>query len=394
MNRDVLHLLAESRPAHLDPTAPVPVRTRQAELGMALAGARQARRRGLRAVRPVWAAGGLAGVAAATAIALAVSGTTPRAPDTRTASPGRSGEVRLTASQVFLAAAGSSARSKAGSGAYWATETESAIYFQVGTAKKYVVADREQGWNSTARSPKSTSWFVSKSLGAHPATPADEAAWKADGSPSTWQAEFKVPARPGSKPGAAKKLQLTTASKPSFGNPSNLGPYVFDLVGKNVTVKEVMALPSTEKALRDRLLQGYHGHDTESDLPMARDPWLFRVTADLLANMPVSPATRAAAYQILAHINGTRALGRITDPLGRSGEAVAFAESDATGLERQIVVDTGTGLLLSDQEAVHRQALNYPWAKPGTVVSYNAVVKAGWTDAAPVKPEHTYPTRG
>jgi hypothetical protein len=254
------------------------------------------------------------------------------------------------------------------------------MLYQVGTARKYLLEDVQRSWTSVARSRQGTSWWVSKGLGARPATPADVAAWKADGSPSTWTT-------PGPGKKSAGNIRLSTAARPSFGNPINMGPLVFDLVGKNVTVKEIMSLPGTEAALRKRLLTGYHGHDTESNAPLGRDPWLFRVTADVLSDMPVSPATRAAAYQILAHIQSTRSLGRVTDPLGRTGEGVAF--SDASGLERQILVDTGTGQLLSDQQAVTTKSAQWPWAKPGTVVYYQAVVKAGWTDAAPVKPERS-----
>jgi hypothetical protein len=95
MTNDVLRALAEARPAHLEPEAGVPDEIRAAETARAMAGRRETRRRSFRLGWPVWAAG-LAGAAAVTALAVAFSGTTPRAPDQPTK------PVALSAAQVFL----------------------------------------------------------------------------------------------------------------------------------------------------------------------------------------------------------------------------------------------------------------------------------------------------
>jgi hypothetical protein len=383
MTKDVLRALTDARPAHLDPGAPTPGRTRTAELAHAMAAPRDAKSRSFRIAKPVWGAG-LVGVAAVTALAVAVSGgMAPRAPGRSNA--GGDQTVPMSASQILLAAADSSLRTPAGSGAYWYTSIEHGNYLPVGTKTHYLVKSIQHDWNWVARSPMATSWFTSQFMGTHPA---DEAAWRADGSPTHWRVSGALMKGQAAKGGP--QVDLSTTGNPSSGNPINTGPLVFDLVGTNVSVRTVMDLPGDEAALRRRLLRGYAGHGTESNGPMGRDPWLFQVTINLLSAMPVSPATRAAAYKILAHLAGTRPLGQVKDALGRTGQGVAMADGP-DGLERQIIVDTRTGLLLSDQEAVLRASASYPWAKPGTVVFYEAVQKAGWSDAQPIKPTHQSP---
>ena len=175
--------------------------------------------------------------------------------------------------------------------------------------------------------------------------PLDDAAWKADGSPSAWQ--VYDPTLTAGKSALRQKIRLSAKPGNKFGNNTNAGPVVFDLVGRDVTTKEVMGLPSDEASLRARLLRGYAGHDTESDTPASRDAWMFQVTLGVLRDMPVSPATRAAAYRILTPLHGIRPLGQVKDPLGRTGQGVGMP---VAGLEQQIIVDPKTGSLLTDQK--------------------------------------------
>jgi hypothetical protein len=111
------------------------------------------------------------------------------------------------------------------------------------------------------------------------------------------------------------------------------------------------------------------------------------VTAGLLSDLPVKPGVRAAAYQVLAGLDDVRSLGEVTDALERRGQGVARAERWPTGtFERQLIVDPDTGILLTDRFVAVAPAGTHGWAKPGTVVNWNAIVKAEWTDRKPVRP--------
>ncbi|GAA4581506.1 hypothetical protein GCM10023194_12970 [Planotetraspora phitsanulokensis] len=373
--------LRKARPAHLD--TPVDEGTRAAELNYAMAQFRQAKpARARKIAKPVWGLG-LAGVAAATAVAVGVTatgGTTPAPSAPAVAAP--QGEqqpaVKLSAKQVLLVAAESSLKAKAGSGAYWHIVTSSGNAQQVGTKVQYTVNSLGRSETWIARSPKVDSWWVSQNLGTKPA-PGSEAAWKQDGSPTTWTVKV-------AKRGGGKLLIDSKGGKP-FGNPINVGDKIADLAGTNVSFAELQTLPTTAAALKARLMQGYAGHGTESDEPQDADAWLFQVTSGVLSDMPVKPAVRAAAYKVLAGLDGVRSLGEVTDALGRKGQGIGRAESWPNGqYERQLIIDPETGLLLTDQIVAVHAGGQWAGAKPGTVVNYNAITKAEWTNNKPVKP--------
>ncbi|GII32561.1 CU044_5270 family protein [Planotetraspora mira] len=377
--------LRSARPAHLD--TPVDEGTRAAELTHAMAQFRQTKPAHARKIaKPVWGLG-LAGVAAATAVAVGVTATggTTSAPSAPAVAQGgtqggtQSPAVKLSAKQVLLVAAESSLKAKAGSGAYWHIESTSGNATTVGTKVQYMVNSLGKSETWIARSPKVDSWWVSQNLGTK-AAPGSEAAWKQDGSPTKWT--VKMP-----KNGGTAKLLIDAKGGKPFGNPINVGDKVADLAGKNVSFAELQKLPTTAAALKARLLKGYTGNSTEADVPQEKDAWLFQVTAGVLSDMPVKPAVRAAAYEVLAGLNDVRSLGEVTDALGRKGQGIGRSESWPNGqYERQLIIDPQTGLLLTDQIVAVHAGGNWAGAKPGTVVNYNAITKAAWTDEKPVKP--------
>ncbi|WP_067184730.1 hypothetical protein [Microtetraspora niveoalba] len=92
---------------------------------------------------------------------------------------------RMTARQILLAAATAVAKAPS-DGAYWRTRTVSGQRY-VDPEGRYVIlrgSSREQ-W--PARRPGGQSWWIDQNLGAKPATPQDEAAWRAAGSPDVKQ---------------------------------------------------------------------------------------------------------------------------------------------------------------------------------------------------------------
>ncbi|GAB3963627.1 hypothetical protein GCM10029978_022130 [Actinoallomurus acanthiterrae] len=100
-----------------------------------------------------------------------------------------------------------------------------------------------------------------------------------------------------------------------------------------------------------------------------------------------TPKVRAATYRMLAGLPAVRSLGHLTDPLGRPGVGVAMTEVRSNGytLERQLIIDPRTGLLLADQQIVIRPGER--WLKPGWRVTYSARQDAGWTNTEPVLPK-------
>ncbi|MCT9931679.1 CU044_5270 family protein [Planotetraspora sp. A-T 1434] len=374
-----MNQLRAARPAHLD--TPADEHTRTGELSYAMSQARPVRTRKAGIVRPVWGLG-LAGAAAATAVAVTITATggTAPAPSSQTVAKDTHSVTRLSAKQVLLVAAESSLKARHGGGAYWYVESTLGNAQQVGTKVHYTVnmLQGDQKW--IARSPKQESWWVSQNLGIKPA-PGSEAAWKQDGSPTKWTVTM-------TKNADTREQRVVEAKggKPS-GNAINVGDKVADLAGKNVSVAELQALPTTAAELKAYLLKGYEGHGTESNDPQDADSWLFQVTASLLSDMPVKPSVRAAAYQVLAGLDGVRSLGEVTDTLGRTGQGVARAETWSTGkFERQLIVDPKTGVLLTDQFVAVAPTGTYGWAKPGTVVNWTSITKAEWTNRKPVKP--------
>ncbi|MEV5826647.1 CU044_5270 family protein [Spirillospora sp. NPDC052242] len=386
---DVLRTLREARPDELAPDAPVDPEVRRAELARAMAGAPGGAagravpvpRTAARRWRPVWGLG-LAGAAVAAAL-VAVS--LPAADDAGPGpgTPAAGGPVRtLDAGTVLLAAAAKTETRPAGAGAYWRVAKVESSYYEVGEpgARYTVVLGSEQEtW--TPREPGGRAWTRQRSLGARAATPADAAAWRRAGSPTTFSIE--VPTKPGG--GKLKPLQASTAPGPVETQSSPLvdGDKVFWL-GRNVTMADLQALPADPAKLKAELLRWYEGHDTESaERPMSADAWLYRTSVGLVTDMPVEPRVRAAAFRMLAGLASVEGVGEITDSRGRTGQAVAFDEETPLGtIRHRLVIDPASGRTLADERVLLEPAPGVQ-RPAGTVLSSAAVTAMEWTDSAP-----------
>jgi hypothetical protein len=87
---------------------------------------------------------------------------------------------------------------------------------------------------------------------------------------------------------------------------------------------------------------------------------IFQAATWLLARPITPPALRAALFRVLARLPGIRALGTITDQMGRSGTAVAITFN---GVRHELVFDPSSSLLLAQREiivAALREASRYP----------------------------------
>ena len=97
---------------------------------------------------------------------------------------------------------------------------------------------------------------------------------------------------------------------------------------------------------------------TGGDLPTGATAWRWQTGTGMIADMPLSPAQRAAAYRMLAGLHGVHSLGRVTDPAGRHGTAVELASRTATGGTEAsvLIMDPHSGLPLASEVRVVRPA--------------------------------------
>jgi hypothetical protein len=95
---------------------------------------------------------------------------------------------------------------------------------------------------------------------------------------------------------------------------------------------------------------------------------MFGVYDQLLKLDPISPAVRAAVFRDLARLPGVRSIGKVVDPLGRTGYGIAQGGAPGSS-EEVLVIAPGTGLLLSDEyvtvSSAHQAPLPSSGALPG-----------------------------
>ncbi|MGW0804294.1 CU044_5270 family protein [Nonomuraea sp. NPDC002799] len=377
--------LRAARPAHLG-DRPVDERTRAVEMSRAMAGPRRGERRKRRTVvRPAWSLGLLGAAAAVTAAVIVVTGGTGGTPTPPLASDGGSlavrttaaPKVRLSARDVLLAAAEKADRQEEKSGGYWHTVSVSRMLFTAAKGGYQVLnQQREEGWTPSATG--GDQWSRSRTLGARPATEADRQAWEAAGSPA--KISVVVPGKKGT-------IELSTSpGRAQTGHaPLVDGDKVFWL-GRNVSMKDLRDLPGEPGELKQWLLKSYEGHGTEGDSEqMSADTWLFKVSAGLITDMPVTPQVRGAAFRMLAELDTVKAAEGVTDAEGRQGAAVSVEETvrGGTVLENRLIIDEGTGQALANENIVVKGAGPQAGLEPGAVYSSSAVIEAGWTDTKP-----------
>jgi hypothetical protein len=146
--------------------------------------------------------------------------------------------------------------------------------------------------------------------------------------------------------------------------------------------ERVGELPVESAALRAFLLEHWQ-HPSEE--PRVVDEYLFATAVMLLAEVPATPRTRAAALRLIADLGGVENTGQVTDPLGRKGNGVTLTNThEGVDAIAQIVIDPANGTVLS---------VRYSAVQKGTEVKayYVAVLSAGWTDETPSVPSADVP---
>jgi hypothetical protein len=374
---DVMDLLARARPASLDagpgarqPSAGLAIaeiaslpdgRPRASllgdrlesdllgELGRELPGGRprpQLARPRRSARRVALAGGGLTLIAGAAALAVFAATAGTAAAPSRPGHSTASGHVAraLSARNILLTAAANAAAGPA-VGRYWRVEMVSGSLMAAGpNAHPYAV---EQRWSDStswdARSARQRTWtFPAAGYASLPATPAAAAVWQADGSPT-------LP----STHGKQQAWWQTGGAVGYFGN-------------ENLTFTQFQRLPSDPARLaavvrraaiqQNQTADPVRGGNRVRFWSIGPQPALgqdmFGIYVQLLKWDPITPQVRATVFQLIAGLAGVRSIGRVTDPLGRTGYGIVMSSGEAAGEEEVLVIAPGSGELLADEYVV------------------------------------------
>lgn len=382
MKHDVMRRLAAARPGHLDPDRPVDPEVRVRELDRAMlltetAGAPESASVPEPARRPLWRSHrvwgtALTATAAAVAAAVIVSGT-PGAEGVR---PGGADAARETFahSQVLMAAASDLERSSDASGAYWYQEVRSGSLSDV-SGKDYTVDVRHMSrvWVAAGNSEQ---WSQLFELGARPASPADEEAWRADGSPKKW--DITPPDAPADADRRIVHHQgagLLQADAP--GGTGDVGD------AGQISLAELAKLSPEPEKLRTQLKALVDRHYNAPRRIL--DTQLFNTVVYVAFSSPAEPELRAAAYRLLATLPGVRDLGEAETHDGRTGRAIAIkprtvVPDGTVDFERRLFFDPKTGMPMAS-ETVTTKA--HDGHEAGELTGYSVVTEMTWTDEKP-----------
>lgn len=344
--RALMDLLAQARPASLDacPDISLDISPESGQPGQP----GQSERPGWRGRRGVLAGAGLTVTAAATAavlVATAGTGTSPARPLAAGPRPAHPVPAAPSARAILLSAAVNAARTPS-TGRYWRVEMVSGSLMASGpNARPFAV---EQRWSPSAswdaRSPSGRSWtFPAAGYRTWPATAAARAAWTADGSPALavqrsrqqawWQTGGGVGYFGNSSPTFAQFQALPSS-------PAGLA----SAVRKAALQQERTAVPPPG----GRRFKTWSAGPVPS---LSQD--MFGVYVQLLKWDPITPQVRAAVFRNIAGLPGVRSIGKVTDPIGRAGYGIAMTSPKAAASDAEVlVINPATGALLADEFVV------------------------------------------
>ncbi len=135
-------------------------------------------------------------------------------------------------------------------------------------------------------------------------------------------------------------------------------------------------LPRNPAVLRARLLTGR----VEGGPPGPAEA--FTQVGDLLRETDAPPALRAALYRAAAGLPGVKALGTVTDELGRRGLGLAF---DSHGTRHELIFSAATSALLAERDVVIGR-LPEAHTAPGTVIGWSTYSAGRIVDRLPASP--------
>ncbi|MFD1541712.1 hypothetical protein [Nonomuraea guangzhouensis] len=265
-------------------------------------------------------------------------------------------------------------------GAYWRVESVLTLAHPRPVGSGYWLTERRA--STHWKTPEGKGWFGYRPLGARPTTEKDEAAWRADGSPKSWNYRTE-----------GMKISLSTEPGKGSVGPTKGEPKGFRLGEKTVTYQQLQNLPSDPAALKEYVVADVKAwideaaEEAKTTSPNSKiDDWLSNLDSYVAINLgrmlyetPVPPKVRSAAFQALKTTKGVTDLGRAKDPLGRSGQKLALPSNMTKGTV--LIVDTETMTLLAEYTGA--TADGKPLPGKTKVETYTV----GWTNEKPAVPD-------
>ncbi|MFI6515177.1 hypothetical protein ACIBF1_06390 [Spirillospora sp. NPDC050679] len=347
------------------------------------------------APRRRWFAAGLGvlatGAAAAVAVATLGAGGGGAAPSsTEQAAP--------TAEQMVLAAAHKAEKRSAKR--YLTVHNQHCFALPV-SAKTgpYLMRTCDETWQWAARDRAKDSAIWSRDLPIKPLSPQDAALWKRAGSPR------KLPYQedPKNNPDMYQ-LDPTPWKEDTSDRDEDSGKFSLPGLDREVTAAQlqdpaVIRQAMKEAVRREKKMPPGAGAPSGRPAPPGRrtEPEgpgqaVVRVTG-ALQDLPLPPKGWAEVIRALSGVPGVRAVGRVTDPVGRPGVALEGPRTAGgqTTMER-VIFDPETGELLASTSAIVTPGSGtgapYDAAyRPGVVIGSDVSISREWTDRRPTAPE-------
>ena len=189
-------------------------------------------------------------------------------------------------------------------------------------------------------------------------SPRDRARWLADGAPALAGDGGDHPF-PTEAPGLAAQARR---------NPESL-----DAVTLDALMNAPAALPTDADQL-ERLVRSYA---KTKDPPI--ESAMFNQLTELAGESWGAAPLRAAAYRVLARLDGVTLAGDVRDPLGRRGVELDAPVGYTNDARTRLIVDPRSGDVLATQTVLLRDA-DWIGAAPGAVIGQTVYLRWGWAE--------------
>jgi hypothetical protein len=137
----------------------------------------------------------------------------------------------------------------------------------------------------------------------------------------------------------------------------------------------LMNAPAALPTDPDRLERLVRAYAKTKDPPLAS--MMFNQLTELAGESWGSAALRAAAYRVLARVDGVELVGEVRDPLGRRGVALVAPVGYTDQIRSRLIIDPHSGDVLATETLLARRA-DWIDAAPGAVVGQVVYVDSGW----------------
>jgi hypothetical protein len=302
--------------------------------------------------------------------------------------------------EILLTAARTAAKvGQPASERYYVTPGTVGNFVRVGPAgNRYLVLEVVNTQNWAATNPRDGSPDMSAAAYVQAASPADEAAWRRDGSPRVWKdtGQETSLANLGEFNGGFL-LPLSAAPGKLTAGSAAYGVQPFDVGDRTLSLSQLRALPDDPVKLKALLLAGLPAGDSGGG---AATSSLFKSVPAVL-EMPVTSAVRSALYKLLASLPGVQSMGAVTDVAGQQGVAVTYTSGysdcsiqfDLTSsgkpfaplfpsctVQQVLIINPDDGMPLAEELRYTQLPAGQHWSAPDGLFSYEVFGNPYWTN--------------